>query len=52
VAIQVTIPETALSIRINWLFLLLAVVMATTISLAPTTMLGLRMVVGRLITSI
>jgi hypothetical protein len=45
VAIQVTVPETALRIKINWLFLLLAVVMAVaTISLA-TTMPGLMVVV-------
>jgi hypothetical protein len=53
VAIQVTVPETALRIRINRLFLLLAVVMAVAAtSLATTTMPGLHMVVGRLITSI
>jgi hypothetical protein len=50
VAIQVTVPEIALRIRINWLFLLLAVVMAATVSLA-TTMLGLMLMV-RLIMSI
>jgi hypothetical protein len=52
VAVQVIVLENACGIRINWHFLLLAVVMAVaTINLA-ITMPGLHMVVGRLITLI
>jgi hypothetical protein len=52
VAVQVTVLENARRIRINWHFLLLAVVMAVTTTSLATTMPGLHMIVGRLITSI
>jgi hypothetical protein len=51
VASQVTMPEIALRIRISWLFLLLAVVMAVGILSLTTAMSGLLMVMDRTIMS-
>src|SRR3990170_7827154 len=51
VASQATVPETARRIRINWLFLLLAVVLAVVFLSSATTMPDLLMVVGSTTTS-